>query len=248
MDRLPSPEYRMFRLRPVIIAIALLFVGTHTAFSQSGPKPPIPDSDEAAAMPTPEPATETESYYRLRTGMNEFGAFVGAGPSMATFTGLLPSEARNRYLIQGGFRYGRVLYVGETGAVEYMVEATPLNIAGGNVVAPDPLTPAVTETRTAYGIGVAPVGVRYILRPQKKVKIFGAVNLGMIGFNEVFPVPRTRKFNFTTEVDLGVMVWSRKNKAMTLGFKYNHISNAGTAELNPGINTAIFYVGYSVFK
>ncbi|MCO6511396.1 MAG: acyloxyacyl hydrolase [Aridibacter famidurans] len=248
MARLPLPEYRMFRLRSVIVVLALLFAGSYSAFSQSRPKEPISGPDEAAAMPTPEPEADTESDYRLRTGMNEFGVFVSGGPAMATFTGLLPSESRNRYLIQGGFRYGRILHVGETGAIEYMVEATPVNIAGGNVVAPDPSTPEVTEARTAYGFGVAPVGFRYIFRPRKKVKVFGALNLGMMIFNDPMPVPRSRRLNFTTEVEAGVMIWSRNNKAVTLGLKYNHISNAATAELNPGINTAIFYVGYSVFK
>lgn len=248
MERQSLPEDRMCRLRLAVVLVALLIAGVHSVFSQSGPKAPTAVSDDAVMTPTPEPDTDTEASYRLRTGMNEFGGFVGGGPSMATFTGLLPSEARNRYIIQAGLRYGRVLYVGETGAVEYMVEATPLNIAGGNVVAPDPATPAVTETSTAYGLGIAPIGVRYILRPQKKLKVFAALNLGMILFNEDLPVPRSRKLNFTSEADLGVMIWSRKNKAVTLGLKYNHISNAGTAELNPGINTAIFYVGYSVFK
>lgn len=195
-----------------------------------------------------ETADEEAGDYRIRPGMNEFGFFVGGGPSMATFTGLQPYEASDRYFIQTGVRYGRTVHVGETGALQYMVEATPLNLAFGNVSAPDPATPNVTHRSTVYGFGVAPVGVRYVFRPQAKIKVFGALNLGMVLFSEDLPVPSSRRFNFTTEADAGVMIWSRDNKAVTLGMKFNHISNAGTGELNPGINAAIFYVGYSVFK
>lgn len=231
-----------------VLTVVIAGVIPATIAAQSGTDPQPEAASDAAQEPSPETLKEESADYQLRPGMNEFGVFVGGGPAISTFTGLLQSEAQDRYFIQTGFRYGRTFHVGETGALQYIVEATPLNLAFGNISAPDPAAPAVRRRNTAYGVGIAPIGIRYVFRPQKKVKVFAAVNLGMILFNEDVPVPGSSKFNFTTGIDAGAMIWSRNSRAVTLGMKFTHISNASTADLNPGVNSAVFYIGYSVFK
>lgn len=40
----------------------------------------------------------------------------------------------------------------------------------------------------------------------------------------------------------------RDKKAVSFGYKYQHLSNGYRADDNPGFDSNIFYVGFSFFK
>ena len=50
------------------------------------------------------------------------------------------------------------------------------------------------------------------------------------------------------EASLGVQIFTREKRAISIAAKYVHISNAGLAAPNPGINTIQFAIGYHWFK
>src|SRR5438270_316102 len=43
-------------------------------------------------------------------------------------------------------------------------------------------------------------------------------------------------------------VFLRPGRSLTFGWKYHHLSNDYQAHLNPGIDSGVFFVGFSVFK
>jgi hypothetical protein len=65
----------------------------------------------------------------------------------------------------------------------------------------------------------------------------------MLWFTRDTPVPDARRFNFTAEGGAGVEIPSRDGRALVVGYKFQHLSNAGTALQNPGFDTHLVYVG-----
>jgi len=62
-------------------------------------------------------------------------------------------------------------------------------------------------------------------------------------------VPRnTSTVNFLTHAALGFQFFVKEKRSLTLSTRYEHISNAGLATPNPGINTVQFTVGWHWFK
>ena len=53
-----------------------------------------------------------------------------------------------------------------------------------------------------------------------------------------------RRTNFTLEAGGGVRVRIGAAQWAQLGYKYHHISNAGTAFANPGLDGNVLYAGY----
>jgi Lipid A 3-O-deacylase (PagL) len=60
--------------------------------------------------------------------------------------------------------------------------------------------------------------------------------------------PFTSAVNFTPQFAVGVHLFTRKRRSLSLAGRYLHISNAGLGDLNPGINTFQFTLGYHWFR
>jgi len=59
----------------------------------------------------------------------------------------------------------------------------------------------------------------------------------------------TNNFNFTPQGGVGVHFLVKPKQAITFTGKYMHVSNAGIADANSGINASIqFVLGYTWFK
>jgi hypothetical protein len=51
--------------------------------------------------------------------------------------------------------------------------------------------------------------------------------------------------NFTFDFGGGVDIVRDSRRAITVGYKYEHISNGGRSRINPGVDVQLIYVGYS---
>src|ERR1051325_6110583 len=82
-------------------------------------------SSDSAKRPT---ATQNDSPYMLKHGDTECG-FGGGGAFTATriFGGLREDEARDRGLVLAAFRYGRTLAANRNIALQYTLDAVPLD-------------------------------------------------------------------------------------------------------------------------
>ena len=59
--------------------------------------------------------------------------------------------------------------------------------------------------------------------------------------------PRGSQLNFTIHYGGGVQVFTSAHRAITLGYKYHHMSNAEIAD-NPGTDSNMVYIGWSFFR
>lgn len=136
-----------------------------------------------------------------------------------------------------GARYGWVLTseVGPgplRGRFEYAVDVVPIFLL-------------TQRTNTAYGFGLNPFALKWNFAGRSGVIPYFELGGGTLFTNTKVP-PGTSRVNFTTSGALGVhLLRSRYNWSAEVRFM--HISNAGLATPNPGINTLQFRIGFGRF-
>jgi opacity protein-like surface antigen len=176
------------------------------------------------------------SAYALTKGMNEFGLWGGGSPDSFDFIGTV----ENRELLLFGLRYGRVLGAWESVSLQYTLDILPAAV----VFEPSSVR---RGSSTIYGAGLSPLGFKLNFGQESWIKPFLAASVGFLYFEKDIPVPRSSRFNFTPELGLGVQFFFAPKKALTLGYKWHHMSNANTGRSNPGMDSHVFYAGFSFF-
>lgn len=178
---------------------------------------------------------------------NEFGIWGGISFDSPTLIGKTP-DARFGNV---GLRYGRVLLTSKTVAFEWTIDAVPLAILSNNrfTVVPSGSGFIITQARkSVYGWGAAPIGLKFNFRRNRRVQPFGQATGGFLYFNEQVPVAGAARFNFTFDFSGGVQIVNNNRHSFTIGYKYQHISNANRATFNPGVDVQMIFAGFSVFK
>ena len=101
-----------------------------------------------------------------------------------------------------------------------------------------------------YGFAVTPLGFTADFGRRHKVYPFLQTNEGIVASSEPVPINVTGAtgLNFLIDVGGGVRIKTGRRKAISLGYKFLHISNGFTSAVNPGIDNNIFYVGFSILK
>ncbi len=109
------------------------------------------------------------------------------------------------------------------------------------VLQPSYLT--VFQKRTAHVGGLASL-LKYNVRTGTNFTPFAEAGAG-ISYATI-KVPRGgTNFNFILQTGVGVQYAISDRHALSFQFLYNHLSNADTSDHNPGLNTALFLLGYS---
>jgi Lipid A 3-O-deacylase (PagL) len=137
-----------------------------------------------------------------------------------------------------GFRYGLILTAPHglgflRGRLEYAVDAVPVFLV-------------VQKTNTAYGVGVNPFAFKWALDTHRSVVPYLELGGGTLFTNTKVP-EGTSHINFTTSAALGLHFLRSKHN-ISAEARYMHISNAGLATPNPGINTIQFRLGFGLFS
>jgi hypothetical protein len=98
--------------------------------------------------------------------------------------------------------------------------------------------------KTVYGAGLIPIGFRYVVGPRA-VQFLVGMSAGAIYFQHRIPDPGETRVNFTLDGTalFRIHVWQRN--AFTIGYHFNHISNANTGRENPGMNSVMLDVGWT---
>ncbi|HEU4343367.1 MAG TPA: acyloxyacyl hydrolase [Candidatus Binatia bacterium] len=184
-----------------------------------------------------EPSQGTaQSSYALLEGTNEFGLWVGGSPDSTRSIG----KTEDRKLLLVALRYGRVLAAWESTSLEYTLDIFPAAV----VFVPED---AGRSRSTIYGAGISPLGLKLNFGQQSWIKPFVGASVGFLYFEDDVPVPRSSRFNFTPEIGLGLQFFLSPKNAATVGYKFHHISNANTGRRNPGMDSHVFYAGFSFF-
>lgn len=100
---------------------------------------------------------------------------------------------------------------------------------------------------TDYGLGIAPLGFQYNFDVNRPVHVFINSAGGFMFLHHAFPDKRGKTTNFTFELGGGVNFRLNPNYALIIGYKFHHFSNAERGEINPGMDSNLFFVALSLF-
>jgi hypothetical protein len=98
--------------------------------------------------------------------------------------------------------------------------------------------------RRAYAVGLSPFGLEATTPPRRRLSAFLQSSGGALLFFRDFPDVTGRRLNFTLEAGGGIRFRLRPTQWAQLGYRYHHMSNAGTALANPGLDGNLLYAGY----
>ncbi len=182
-------------------------------------------------------------------GKNEFSVWGGFSPDSNTFIRAFGRTPDARFGIVA-LRYARRFNNSDSFNLKYTADLVPaafMNYHDAEIVSTVP--PALRLVRpTRYAFGAAPLGLQINFRPRKNVQPFLGASGGLLFFNKQTPNFTGTRFNFTADVGGGLEFRLNEERALTVGYKYYHISNADRGILNPGFDNNLFYVGYTFFS
>ncbi len=113
-----------------------------------------------------------------------------------------------------------------------------------------PLFEVMEPPQATYGGGFSPVVLKWNFTSGRRMVPFAELTGGALWTTQDVPFG-TNNFNFTPQGGFGVhfLRGTDKKQAVTLAGKFLHISNAGIADANSGVNASIqFELGYTWFK
>lgn len=163
-------------------------------------------------------------------GGHEVQIWMGGGHSV-------PGGTKNTDAFNMGLRYGWIITNPHLpgvlrGRFEYAVDAVPIFLV-------------FQPTNTAYGAGFDPLGLKWNFERHGSISPYLELTGGTLFTNRNVPTG-TNTVNFMDQAALGMhLLGPRRNLALEL--RYMHISNAGLARLNPGINTVQVRLGFGRF-
>jgi hypothetical protein len=94
------------------------------------------------------------------------------------------------------------------------------------------------------GFGISPIGLEAQIRIASRWRAYTAGAAGVVWFTREVPAANSRAFNYTFEVGGGLIWQYRSRDSLRVGYKFHHLSNLYTAPNNPGIDGAVFLLGF----
>jgi len=163
-------------------------------------------------------------------GGREIQIWAGGGHSVSGGRG-------DTGVFNAGLRYGWVLTNPHLpsflrGRFEYAVDAVPVFLA-------------FQPTNTAYGVGFDPLGLKWNFQSHSRISPYLELTGGVLFTNHDVPTG-TNTVNFMDQAALGMHILGA-TRNVSLELRYMHISNAGLAAPNPGINTVQVRLGVGRF-
>ena len=107
-----------------------------------------------------------------------------------------------------------------------------------------------TPARAVYGFAITPLGFSADFGRRRRVYPFLQTNEGIIASGEPIPINvfGATGLNFLIDVGGGVRIKTGERRALSLGYKFLHISNGFTSAVNPGVDNNVFYAGFSILR
>jgi lipid A 3-O-deacylase PagL len=186
-----------------------------------------------------------------RPGDRFLGAWLGASFHSPVGTHLGGTPGRDLFLL--GARAAYVLEAHGPAALTLTADLLPAIVVTDNPTyeVRDELTPGgttftykvVTGRGPVYGGGMS-LGLELSTAVWSRMRAFAGGAAGTVWFTRDVPVPDSRCFNFTFELGGGLQFIRGPRRAFMLGYKFHHLSNAGSAPKNPGLDGEVFYAGF----
>jgi lipid A 3-O-deacylase len=162
----------------------------------------------------------------------DIGVWVGGGLSV-------PGGTTDTQAVNAGLRLGKILTEDHGGGF----------LRGNFEWAADfmPLYYVKQPAKNAYGVALNPVNLKWNFTSTSSAVPYLEFGGGVLFTNTEVPA-FTSTTNFLTHATFGLHFFTSGNRAFTVSARYEHISNAGLATPNPGVNTVQFTIGYNWFK
>ncbi len=162
----------------------------------------------------------------------DIGIWLGGGVSVSGGT-------KDTQAIDAGLRLGKVLTGDHLGGI----------LRGNFEWAADflPVYYVKQPLKNAYGAGLNPLNLKWNFTSANRVVPYLELGGGVLFTNTEVPA-LTSTTNFLTHATFGAHFFTSGKGAFTANVRYEHISNAGLATPNPGVNTVQFAIGYNWFK
>ncbi len=188
-------------------------------------------------------AAQSNEDATLAQGTQELGFWGGYSPDSTVGIG----QVLNRKFFELDGQYAVTMLASRWVAWKWVSEVVPVALLNEPTEYYFNSKHQLTGSRagaTTYAGGVTPLGMQVNFRNGHRVQPFFDAHGGMLYFTRQEPVPGSSQFNFTFNFGTGVQVFAGSRSSLLIGYKYHHISNAGTASQNPGIDNSEVYAGW----
>jgi hypothetical protein len=187
-------------------------------------------------------------------GKNEFDVYAGGSWDSPHVIGV----TSHREIIDIGGRYGRTLEIWRNVTFGITVDVVPAELVVQPKITLIPVPGNPNESvvnqgarHAVYGGGFNPLGIEWTFFRHRRIQPMAASTAGMV-FSVIpvpLDVPNATRSNFTFDFQGGVRIFnSARTRAILLGYKYQHISNAYRTSVNPGVDGTVIFAGYSFFR
>ena len=96
------------------------------------------------------------------------------------------------------------------------------------------------------GLGFSPLGLKLNFASHRQVQPYITSSGGFMLLENPFPDERGTRFNFTFGAGTGIEIFVRPDFSISLGYRYYHLSNGESGQINPGIDSNSMYVAITL--
>jgi hypothetical protein len=174
-------------------------------------------------------------------GVHEFGAWWG----LSVMTGHLWGYASDIKFMPIDVNYSYLFLANSRWNLRYSPELTALAMMDEPVKGQ---TNPQLKRKRSYGSGLSPVGFRSSFYPASRIQPYFSTNGGFIYFDDQVLSPVGSRFMYTVDFGCGFTFYRKQRQSVSIGYRYQHMSNANISEHNPGTDANTFYVAVSRFR
>ncbi|MCW9708187.1 acyloxyacyl hydrolase [Fodinibius salsisoli] len=176
---------------------------------------------------------------QLMSPPHEFTIWAGFAFDSYSFWGKTP-DTRIQSI---GFGYNRKLLPIKQAVLEYHLRLDLYS----SYSYPSFNTTKSKKRSSLSGLGISPLGFQLNFLSTKTVQPFLSTSTGLIFLDNPFPDFRGKKINFTLSAGAGLEIQLSPSASLSFGIKYHHLSNGERGEVNPGIDSNIYYTSITIF-
>ncbi len=121
--------------------------------------------------------------------------------------------------------------------MDYAADVLPLVLLREPALADKWGNPLTTARKTLPGIGISPLGLRFLWRGDKAIKQFWNAKLGGLVFTEKALSPEATYANFSIQSSAGAQIRLTPRTDLRLAYQFFHFSNLYVNGTNPGLDT-----------
>jgi hypothetical protein len=177
---------------------------------------------------------------------HDFQFLAGYSPASSTWIG----STEDRKFVMAGMTYSYTCWNLRAVDIGYAVGVLPVAL----LLQPTlqnfrSFTPPTIPAHSVYGVGVLPVGFT-VHFGRNVVQPFFETHGGVIASTEPIPINALNStgLNFLFDFGAGTRIRLDAHEAISVGYKFLHISNGYTTNFNPGVDNNVIFVGFSILR